>query len=87
MFSNLVLDIVFDRLRFGYAAASLVGLVGVGELLVVVGLQHFPREGRRGDGHIGQGWRAACAHLCRYRWHMCRVSGCDAVDQCSIPVI
>ncbi|KAK4017177.1 hypothetical protein OUZ56_032128 [Daphnia magna] len=43
------------------------------------------KEGRRGDGHIGQGWRAACAQLCRYRWHMCRASDCDAVDQCLIP--
>ncbi|KZR95708.1 Uncharacterized protein APZ42_010380, partial [Daphnia magna] len=28
--------------------------------------------------------RAAFAQLCRYRWHMCRASGCDAVNQCSI---
>ncbi|KAK4021225.1 hypothetical protein OUZ56_003144 [Daphnia magna] len=43
------------------------------------------RKGRRGDGHIGQGWIAACAQLSRYRWHMCRASDCDAVDQSSIP--
>ncbi|KAK4017097.1 hypothetical protein OUZ56_032051 [Daphnia magna] len=28
---------------------------------------------------------AACAQCCQYRWHMCRGSDCDAVDQCSIP--
>ncbi|KAK4037722.1 hypothetical protein OUZ56_029751 [Daphnia magna] len=54
--SNLVFDIVFvsciggsllDRFGVGCAAVSLVGLVGVGELLVVVGLQHFLCAGSR----------------------------------------